>query len=89
MYTRPRVRERLSPGGLRGLQIRRGALEMSLVGSTPMRSRQLGLLVGDSFVTVASRYFFSVQMFKESQSIFPAGFEHVPYFKPGLLHPVP
>jgi len=44
-YTRPRVRERLSPGGLRGLQIRRGAFEMSSVGSTPIRSRQLGLLV--------------------------------------------
>jgi len=33
-------RERMSPGGLRGLQIRWGALNMSPVGSTPMRSRQ-------------------------------------------------
>jgi hypothetical protein len=32
--------ERLSPGGLRGLQIRRGALIVSQVGSTPIRSRQ-------------------------------------------------
>ena len=42
MYTRPvyRMRERLSPGGLRGLQIRRGALIVSSVGSTPIRSRQ-------------------------------------------------
>jgi len=29
----------MSPGGLRGLQIRWGALMMSSVGSTPMRSR--------------------------------------------------
>ncbi len=35
-----RVRERIGPGGLRGLQIRRGTLEVSLVGSTPIRSRQ-------------------------------------------------
>ena len=34
------IRERMSPGGLRGLQIRRGALEVSSVGSTPIRSRQ-------------------------------------------------
>ena len=41
MYTQPvyRVGERMSPGGLRGLQIRRGALVVSSVGSTPMRSR--------------------------------------------------
>ncbi len=32
----------MSPGGLRGLQIRWGALIVSLVGSTPMRSRQRG-----------------------------------------------
>ena len=31
----------MSPGGLRGLQIRRGALEVSSVGSTPIRSRQI------------------------------------------------
>jgi len=31
--------ERLGPGGLRGLQIRREASKMSLVGSTPIRSR--------------------------------------------------
>ena len=37
---RLRIRERMSPGGLRGLQIRWGALEVSSVGSTPMRSRQ-------------------------------------------------
>ncbi len=29
----------MSPGGLHGLQIRWGALEVSSVGSTPMRSR--------------------------------------------------
>ena len=34
------IGERLGPGGLRGLQIRREASEMSLVGSTPIRSRQ-------------------------------------------------
>jgi len=33
--------ERLGPGGLRGLQIRREASKMSLVGSTPIRSRHL------------------------------------------------
>jgi len=31
----------MSPGGLRGLQIRWGAFMMSSVGSTPMRSRQI------------------------------------------------
>ena len=36
----------MSPGGLRGLQIRRGALRVLSVGSTPIRSRQyLPLLV--------------------------------------------
>jgi hypothetical protein len=35
------MRECLSPGGLRGLQIRREASEMSLVGSTPIRSRHI------------------------------------------------
>ena len=30
----------MSPGGLRGLQLRRGALKVSSVGSTPMRPRQ-------------------------------------------------
>jgi len=39
------VRERMSPGGLRGLQIRRGALEVSLVGSTPMRSRHFWVYI--------------------------------------------
>ena len=34
------IRERLGPGGLRGLQIRREALRVSSVGSTPIRSRQ-------------------------------------------------
>jgi len=34
------IRERMSPGGLRGLQIRRGALGVLSVGSTPIRSRQ-------------------------------------------------
>jgi len=33
------IRGRISPGGLRGLQIRRGAQLASLVGSTPMRPR--------------------------------------------------
>jgi hypothetical protein len=32
--------ERISPGGLRGLQIRCGAVNPCWVGSTPMRSRQ-------------------------------------------------
>src|SRR4030042_5420732 len=36
-----RIGERLGPGGLRGLQIRREASKMSLVGSTPIRSRHL------------------------------------------------
>jgi len=31
----------MSPGGLRGLQIRWGAADPSPVGSTPMRSRQI------------------------------------------------
>jgi hypothetical protein len=35
-----RLRERMSPGGFRGLQIRWGAINLSSVGSTPMRSRQ-------------------------------------------------
>jgi hypothetical protein len=33
----------MSPGGLRGLQIRWGALVVSSVGSTPMRSRQTNI----------------------------------------------
>jgi len=40
IYLIGEARERMSPGGLRGLQIRWGALEMSSVGSTPIRSRQ-------------------------------------------------
>jgi len=36
-----KIRERMSPGGFRGLQIRWGALVMSSVGSTPIRSRHL------------------------------------------------
>ena len=46
-----RTRERLGPGGLRGLQIRREALGVSSVGSTPIRSRQQICLTLPSKVT--------------------------------------
>ncbi len=40
-----RLRGRISPGGLRGLQIRWGVLITPLVGSTPMRPRQKMLII--------------------------------------------
>ncbi len=48
----------MSPGGLRGLQIRRGALVVSSVGSTPMRSRHRankGAIFADDLRGVYSR----------------------------------
>ena len=46
------IRERMSPGGLRGLQIRLlGTLTVSRVGSTPIRSRQLMYTVDHEMIT--------------------------------------
>jgi hypothetical protein len=42
----------MSPGGLRGLQIRWGALGVSSVGSTPMRSRQYHLGIQQHYTDI-------------------------------------
>ncbi len=52
----------MSPGGLRGLQLRWGALVASSVGSTPMRSRQnLLIFILNFFILLPIHYVAQLQ----------------------------
>ena len=60
----------MSPGGLCGLQIRWGALMMSSVGSTPIRSRQKCLVIPSNLED--KDYPFSSDLLAEWASFLPA-----------------
>jgi len=76
-------RGRLSPGGLRGLQIRWGALECLWWVRLPCAPAKVqcepSFLMQNSLITGAAGYFFSIQVFHESYSILAAGLKHVPH----------